>query len=522
MNPILPGFHPDPSILRVGAEYFIATSTFEWHPGVRLSHSRDLVNWRPVGHVLQGDALADLRGVDDSAGIWAPSLSWSDGHFWLVFTVVVNARGTFKDLTNYLTTAPSIDGPWSEPVPLNASGFDPSLFHDQDGRRWLANVRWDSRPGHPAFAGIVVQEYDHEQRGLVGPATTVLRKEVLIEGPNLYRRDGWYYLMLAEGGTGWEHGISMARSRSLLGPYELDPQPAVLTSRQDPGRPLQKAGHGELVETPEDGWFLVHLASRPLQTPEGRYCILGRETCLQRVHWNEAGWLRATQGDEALVEVPAPEHLPPAPWPVPATTDDFDAPELGPDWATLRGPLESPWLDLAERPGWLRLRGQQSLSSRHRQTLVAQRLTSMHCVASTVLQFSPSTPNQAAGMIAWYGTEQNYYLQVSGDETLGPCVSILATDDGVTTYAAPPSTPVGDWALIHLRAIFDGPELSFAVSPDGRIWTTVGPSLPAWKLSDDYGSHLRFTGAFTGICVQDLDGHAAVADFGHFTLRPLG
>ncbi len=287
----------------------------------------------------------DLRGVPDSGGAWAPSLSFADGQFWLIYTNVrtCGLGKPYKDLGIYLVTAPRIDGPWSSPVALNAIGFDPSLFHDDGGRKWLVNMVWDFRKaGVARFAGIVAQEYDPRQRRLVGPMTKLLEKPVLTEGPNLYQRNGWYYLMLAEGGTGWNHGIAMARSRNVLGPYELDPQSAVLTTRDAPEHPLQKAGHGELVETPGGEWYLAHLASRPIGSGAPRRCILGRETCLQKVKWSDDGWLRldlgasrrasvlptpsspdddsaparrAHYGWHPLVKVPAPAGVTPSPWP---------------------------------------------------------------------------------------------------------------------------------------------------------------------------------------------------------------
>ena len=145
-NPILPGFHPDPSILRVGEDYYIVTSTFEWWPGVRIHHSRDLANWRLAGHALNRRSQFHLRGAPDSGGVWAPALSHADGLFWLTYSDVRGFNGFAKDSSNYLVTAPAIDGPWSDPVPLNRSGFDPSLFHDSDGRKYIVNLLWDHRP----------------------------------------------------------------------------------------------------------------------------------------------------------------------------------------------------------------------------------------------------------------------------------------------------------------------------------------------------------------------------------------
>ena len=209
-NPILPGFFPDPSICRLGDDYYIANSSFEWFPGVPIHHSRDLMNWRLIGHVLTRTSQLDLRGIADSGGVWAPSLSFADGQFWLIYTNIrtCGMGRRFKDIGIYLTTARDMGGPWSEPVVLNSIGFDPSLFHDDDRRKWLVNIEWDFRKGRHRFAGIVVQEYDPKAQKLLGAQKKILEKPaILIEGPNLYKHDGWYYLMLAEGGTGWNHGI---------------------------------------------------------------------------------------------------------------------------------------------------------------------------------------------------------------------------------------------------------------------------------------------------------------------------
>ena len=519
-NPVLPGFHPDPSFLRVGDDYYIATSTFEWFPGVRIHHSRDLVHWRLIGHALTRRSQVDLRGVVDSGGVWAPSLSYADGMFWLVYTNVRTRVGNFKDVGVFLATAPDILGPWSEPTYLNGIGFDPSLFHDDDGRKWIVNMIWDYRNDHGRFGGIVVQEYDHAQRRLVGPMTNILAKPVLTEGPNLYKRDGWYYLMLAEGGTDWNHGISMARSRVIIGPYELDPQSSVLTSRDDPSLALQKAGHGELVETPHGEWYLAHLASRPVG-PQRR-CVLGRETCLQRVVWSDDGWLRLAHGGfHPATQVPAPVATPPHPWPADPTRDDFNSGVLGPQWCTLRGPVEESWATLRERPGWLRLRGRESVYSLFDQSLIARRLTTVNCIAETCVEFSPEHFTRSAGLVCWYDTRTHFYLRITHDETLGRVLGIVLTDDGVYDELAAGQLAVGDWTRAFLRATLAREKLQFSASPDAAAWRDIGPVLDASKLSDDYGAGLHFTGAFVGVAAQDLGGARIAADFDYFSLASI-
>jgi xylan 1,4-beta-xylosidase len=499
-NPVIPGFHPDPSFVRVGDDYYIANSTFEWLPGVPIHHSRDLAHWRLIGHALPG---LNLRGIADSGGVWAPSLSYADGQFWLIYTNLrtCGMGRPFKDIQIFLTTAPDILGPWSEPVFLNSIGFDPSLFHDDDGRKWLVNMIWDFRKDHARFAGIVLQEFKNGK--LIGPMTNILAKNVLTEGPNIYKHDGWYYLMLAEGGTGWNHGISMARAKSITGPYELDPQPSVITARDDATLKLQKAGHGELVQTPAGDWYLAHLASRPVG--KERRCILGRETCIQKVEWRD-GWLRlAAGGTRPQVEVPVslPEH----PWPAEPVRDEFES--LSPHWSWLRTPVD---MSLQERPGWLRLRGRESLHSLFEQSLIARRLQSLQCTVETCMEFSPTHFTQMAGLVCYYDTRTHFYLRVTHGGKLG----IVLTDDG--RYDELGDIEV-NWPRYFLRAEIDHERLQFSASPDGRSWQTVGPVLDASKLSDDYGQGLHFTGAFVGLCAQDLGGTRQPADFDYFELK---
>jgi len=212
-NPILKGFNPDPSILRAGDDYYIATSTFEWYPGVQIHHSKDLKNWRLLTRPLRRAGQLNMLGDPDSCGIWAPCLSHDGEQFYLIYTDVKRygrtsvggaAGASLRDFHNYLVTAKTIDGEWSDPVYLNSSGFDPSLFHDDDGRKWLVNQLWDHRPGNNRFAGIVAQEYSPSERKLIGDRVNIFKGTSLglTEAPHLYKRGGFYYLLTAEGGTG--------------------------------------------------------------------------------------------------------------------------------------------------------------------------------------------------------------------------------------------------------------------------------------------------------------------------------
>jgi xylan 1,4-beta-xylosidase len=516
-NPILPGFNPDPSILRVGDDYFIATSTFEWFPGVQIHYSKDLVHWKLVTRPLNRVSQLDMIGNADSGGIWAPCLSWHDGIFYLIYTDMKNWRKNYKESHNYLVTAPNIMGPWSDPIYLNSSGFDPSLFHDDDGRKWYVNMLWDFRAGGAPgyFAGILLQEYDARAQQLTGPIRNIFKGSPIgwVEGAHLYKHDGYYYLMTAEGGTGYNHAVTVARSTSLEGPYEIDPQNPMLTSQGKPELELQKAGHASIVETQNGEWYMVHLCSRPVG-PERR-CILGRETAIQKCVWSDDGWLRLEHdGNSPQVSVPAPELLE-NPFEAGPVRDDFDHEELNIHFQTLRVPADDSWLSLKARPGWLRLYGRESLHSRHRQSLIARRVQAFRCEASTCLEFEPETFQQMAGLTAFYDATTHYYLYVSYDEGKGKHLNLLATDLDELDLPLEKEVNIDGWERIYLKVTFDYETLQFAYSQDGETWKNIGPVYDATKLSDDYGPE-SFTGAFIGLCVQDLSGQRKHADFDWF------
>lgn len=511
-NPILPGFNPDPSICRVGDDYYIAVSTFEWFPGVRIHHSKDLVNWRLLTHALQETRLLDMKGVPSSGGVWAPALTWSDGLFYLCYTVVHQHEAATKDTPNYLTTAPSIDGPWSDPVLINSSGFDPSLFHDDDGRKYWLNMVWDHRPGRHPFKGIVLQELDRETFQLLGEPEYISEGTPLrfTEGPHIYKRDGYYYLMLAEGGTEYNHAVSLARSQTLRGPYEIHPQNPILTSADAPGLKLQKSGHASIVETPDGEWYLAHLCGRPL--PGTKRCNLGRETALQKVEWGEDGWLRLEGGgSHPLTEVPAPQ-LTPHPWPEEPAALPFHSPEYdSPRLAAKREILAS---------GAVRLFGADSLESCFEQAMLARRLTSHSATVTTTLRFAPKSFQHMAGLSAYYNNRLFHYLYLSHDEEVGRCLQIHSCDDGKSVFPLGSELVKVPEGPLSLRASFQDSELQFSWSADGKLFHSIGPVLDASILSDDYGDHLDFTGTFLAIACQDMTGQRHPAEFDFLEILP--
>ncbi|MES2934043.1 MAG: glycoside hydrolase family 43 protein [Pseudomonadota bacterium] len=537
-NPILPGFNPDPSILRVGDDYYIATSTFEWFPGVAIHHSRDLVHWRLLTFPLTRASQLDMIGNPDSGGIWAPCLSYANGMFYLIYTDIKSLTGTYKDGRNYLVTASAIEGPWSEPSYMNSSGFDASLFHDDDGRSYLLNMLWDHRSNKNKFAGIVLQEYSDSEKKLVGPISNIYAGTELgiTEGPHIYKRDGWYYLLTAEGGTFYEHAVTLARSRSLTGPYQTGPKNPVLTAWHAAPDRLQRTGHASLVETQNGEWFMAHLCSRPLEwqapatQPEKAYTQLhsnlGRETGLQRCVWTDDGWLELAHGDNLpLSVIPAPD-LPPYPFAEISECDDFDSPTLALSFNSLRRPVDESWASLKVRPGFLRLYGGESLNSLHRQSLLARRQQAFRCEAETVLEFAPETMQQAAGLVAYYSTRNNAYLRVSHDGQLGKVIDLALTDDAYYEELLTAPIPLGE-GRIGLKVVFDLHSYRFFYRVDQDNWQAIGPALDSAKLSDEYATNwgrgqatsFGFTGNFIGICCQDLSGVAHPADFDSFTYR---
>ncbi|RRJ64551.1 glycoside hydrolase family 43 protein [Paenibacillus oralis] len=523
-NPILRGFSPDPSIIRVEDDYYIATSTFEWFPGVQIHHSRDLLHWELIAHPLNRISQLDLRGAGASQGVWAPCLTYDNGIFYLVYTVVHSFYVNMYDTHNYLVTTTDIRGDWSEPVFLNSYGFDPSLYHDDDGRKYIVSMMTDHRVQKPYKGRLVLQEYSVTERRMIGEARTIFAsRDIFLEGPHLYKRNGYYYLFAADTGTGEGHGQSILRSRELYGPYEYYEGNSILTSRNHPEASLQKAGHGDLAETQNGEWYMVHLCGRPLKnrTKKGeRKYTLGRETAIQKVEWTEDGWLRLASGSvlpELEVEGPA---LPPHPFPPKPPRDDFDSPQLDIRFQSLRIPLDETFYSLSARKGYLRLYGREGLGSKYRQSLIARRWQAFAFTATTCLEFEPTLFKQMAGLICLYDYQNYYYLHITHHEQVGRCLSILSAinnryDEPVGYLPLPE-----DARRVHLRAAVNHGRLQFAYSASGEEeFISIGPSFDASTLSDEACQEGWFTGAFVGICCQDLTGFGKAADFDYFEYR---
>lgn len=390
-NPVIPGFYPDPSICRVGDDYYLVNSSFEYFPGVPIFHSRDLVHWEQLGYCLTRKSQLNLDHARASGGIYAPTLRYHHGTFYLI-TTLVDKGG------NFFVTATNPAGPWSEPVWVDRAGIDPSLLFD-DGAVYYTR--------HEGMSdGFIGQSKINVQTGkLDGNFKEVWRGTggVWPEGPHLYKINGKYYLMIAEGGTSYGHMVTVARGDSPWGPFTPNPQNPILTHRDRPDSPIQALGHADLVETP-DGWWLVCLGIRP---QGGKFHHLGRETFLAPVTWSADGWPVVNGNGTLETNLTAP-RLPQQPWKKEPVRDEFKLPGLGLPWNFLRNPYADDY-SLTARPGWLRLNGSAvTLNDQDSPAFIGRRQTDLACHASTRLAFDPQRENEEAGLVL-RGNEKNHY-----------------------------------------------------------------------------------------------------------------
>jgi alpha-N-arabinofuranosidase len=420
LNPILAGFYPDPTVCRQGDDYYLATSSFAYYPGVPLFTSHDLVHWHQVGSILDRPSQLNVDSAGVSRGIFAPSLSCRPGKMWMITTLVDRGR-------NFLVTATDPRGPWSDPVWLRFDGIDPSLFFDDDGKVYIVN---NGLPEGPQLYGqshraIWIQEYDTTRARLVGPRQMIVnggvdisKHPIWIEAPHVFKKDGWYYLICAEGGTAELHSEVVFRSRAVFGPYEPGPVEPILTQRQlDPARPFPvwATGHAQFVETRNGEWWAVFLGTRPYQDFTFN---TGRETFMLPVHWQD-GWPVILSGNEPVPYAVRDPDLPPdtnSQLPLSGNftvRDEFDAPLLAPEWVFLRT-LRQPFVDLSSHPGWLTLHAKAvPLEGLGQPSLVVRRQQHAWATASAAMRYRPLASGDEAGIVAFQSSDYWYFLGVT-------------------------------------------------------------------------------------------------------------
>jgi alpha-N-arabinofuranosidase len=493
-NPILSGFYPDPSIARAGDDYYLVTSTFAWFPGIPVFHSRDLVNWRQIGAAISRPEQLDFKDLGLSRGVFAPTIEHRDGVFYILNTCV-DCGG------NFILTAKDPAGPWSDPVWLpEVGGIDPSLAFDVDGAAWILNN--DAPPGEPKYDGhraIWIRPFDLKTLKVIGPQTLLVdggvdpsTKPIWIEGPHIYRVDGWYYLTAAEGGTAEGHSQVALRSRSITGPYVPGPNNPFLTQRdlpRDRAHPITSAGHADLVQTPKGDWWATFLAVRPY---EGDFYNTGRETFLMRVTWVD-GWPVMTRPGETIPYVAKRPDLPQDRRPGDVQSgafdwrEEFDRP-LGLDWLSPRKPAV--WSRL--EGGELVLRAQaDGLGSGRRPAFLARRQQHANAVAQT--EVLPTADGVAAGLAAFQSDDFWYLVAVEAEA--GRRVVRLRRKAGAgepaagTVLAEAPLTRAGP---VRLRAAARGDAYDFAFAERGGDWRTLAADQDGKLLST------RVAGGFVG------------------------
>lgn len=537
-NPILPGFNPDPCICRKGDDYYMAVSSFEWFPGIPVYHSKDLKNWELHSHVLTDDTAVDLKKLPSAKGIWAPCLTYCEKEdlFYVVYGVMNSMNARYFDVDNFIITSKNIEGPWSEPVYTHSSGFDASILHDDDGRKYIVSLEWETREGYEKPGAICMVEYCPKKKEIIGYPKRIWSGGTdrgCIEAPHLTKRGEYYYIMCAEGGTGYGHSVTMGRSKNVWGPYEGDPTNPIVTSipgdfyeRHDPDhlKPkyynpesrLQKSGHGSYVETQLGEVYLVHLTARPF-SPELR-CTLGRETAIQKMIWTDDGWLRMADGSNFAKEYIEESKLPEYKLPQIPSFDDFDGEELGIQYYSPRI-MPSSFTDVKSRPGYVRIRGQESRCSLNKVSILARKLTSVYATITTKMEFKPEVHQHSAGLIMYYDNMNYIYLRKYYSDTLNSsAISIIHLENGEKTEFINTRVKVDD-CPIYFRLKINGRSSYFEWSYNGENYEIIGKIFDTTKFSDEYCKYGEFTGTFVGITCADRVLHKHYADFDFFDYK---
>lgn len=507
-NPIVPGFYPDPSICRVGDDYYLVHSTFEYFPGVPVFHSKDLVHWRQIGNVLDRESQLDLDKIHSSGGIFAPTIRHHDGTFYMITTKIGGIGG------NFLVTAKDPAGPWSDPVWLDRSGIDSSLFFDEDGTVYYTREA-DGEHGYAGQQTLNLEtgkpkgEFKELWRGTGG---------IWPEGPHLYKVNDHYYLMISEGGTSYGHRLTIARSESPWGPFEPNPDNPILTHRNLSDHSFRALGHGDLVETP-DGWWVVFLGIRP---QGGQFHHLGRETFLAPVTWVD-GWPVVNDGKPISATMPAPK-LPLHPWPAKLAKTEFNTPQLDFEWIYVRNPEEENY-SLAARQGWLRLKGSAvTLNDVDSPTFVGRRQTDLACRASTRLDFSTQGTNEEAGLVL-RGNEKNHceivVTQRDGKRQVGLRKVLDGQVSGADSFREIPDGEI----VLTVKAEPLGYEFFYeaAEGKETRLGTARTRDLSTETMSGQKNAQFNFTGVVIGLfATGNGRPSTAPADFDWFEFQPTG
>ena len=521
-NPIIAGFAPDPSIVRVDDDFYLINSTFEYFPGIPIYHSRDLVNWALIGHALEAPGEVELQRVQSGSGIHASTIRYHDGTFYIITTNNVDGR-----LVNFIVTATDPAGPWSAPHVLEgAPGIDPSLLFDDDGRVWYVGNHIPADPEFPGQAEIWLQEVDIEAMRLVGERHFLWRGccgGVWAEGPHIYKKDGYYYLLISEGGTAYEHAMAVAISKEVTGPYQNNPRNPVLSHRQfSYDYPITGVGHADLVELADGRWYSVALGWRLV---DGVHGLLGRETFLLPVTWETEPYAWKKQKLTFPVFAPSTGKIElhtPLPFDDSRQNDevpfhdDFDASTLQSEWNFRRAP-ETRFHDLEQSPGALRLNLQAgAIGEGEQYAFVGIRQRHFEFEAVTKMQFSPATIAEEAGISALLNDRSAFLLTAGRNEKGG----VLRLTHNVNGERSDIGTVDIEANELFLKVTGDYLSYGFHYSVDGRNWQSLAADVDGKALSPAVVGGYNYTGVYIGLYASSNDAASDnYADFDSFNYQ---
>jgi xylan 1,4-beta-xylosidase len=505
-NPILSGFYPDPSICRVGDNYYLINSTFAYYPGINVMQSKDLVNWKIIGYALSNPETFNLDGAGVSRGLFAPTIRYHDGIYYITCTLVDKGG-------NFVVTAKDPAGPWSDPVWLpEVNGIDPSLFFDNDGKAYLIynSIPPDNKPLYDGHRTIRIREFDYkdlkvmgEEEILVNGGTDITQKPVWIEAPHIFRLtekgepakgsdDGYYYLICAQGGTAYDHSEVVFRSKNVYGPYVSYKNNPILTQRnlkRDRKFAITSTGHADFVQTLNDDWWAVFLGCRPYPPYEKDFYNTGRETFLAPVKWID-GWPIINPGNKEVqyfYPYPLKEQRNPGDIQYNGNLtyrDDFNSPELDLNWMFLRIPHEK-WYSLSDKDGYLSIKLlPETCTGNMNPAFLAHRQQNLKCSASSSLLFNSEKENEKAGLVIFMNEHRFYYICKSS-ENGEPVVQLFKStnnqdaDSAMQLIASVKLTKDQSTEKINFKIVADNTYYSFFYSFEDGKWIALRDNLDA-------------------------------------------
>jgi len=513
-NPILPGFYPDPSICRVGTDYYLVNSSFSYFPGVPIFHSTDLIHWKQIGHILNRPSQLNITTQGISEGIYAPAIRYNKGIFYVV-TTFVGGNG------NFFVTANNPAGPWSDPVLLPAiDGIDPSFFFEENGKAYIVNngPSPGNKPLYDGHRAIWLQEFDLKTQKLTGErkivingGTDLAKKPIWIEGPHIYQKNDYYYLMAAEGGTAENHSEVVFRSKSIWGPYEVFAGNPILTQSNLPAdreNQVTCSGHADLVQTPQGEWFAVFLACQPYAE---NFYNTGRQTFFLPVDWSGEWPVILSKGKAVPSGVQSPlksgstektfsEYS--ANW-----RDDFNEPELLPDWNFIRTPKDK-WYELKNSSLILQARPVH-IAEKANPSFIGRRQQFANCEMTTAVKLETGKEMEA-GLVAFQNEKYHYKLLV---QQINGAYS-LSVSSAIKELAIIPLNNYNGQSQIYLKMKVQGAVLTCEYSLDQHNWKQIGGILDGKQLSTNIAG--GFVGTYIGLYAFTEKQAKATFDWVHF------